>query len=124
MYNRRLVVDGRQVVQPARELDVHSVIVTPAEGAALGIGRHLVSGWAWSAWEVARVEVSNDRGATWGVAQLSPRGSEPTWQQFTFDWTVHTRGAHELRCRATDSRGRTQPSEGRNRIHTVAVTVT
>jgi sulfane dehydrogenase subunit SoxC len=124
LYNRRLVVDGRPVSVPVRELDVHSVIVTPAAGAVLGRGRHRVGGWAWSAWDVARVDVSADSGASWQAAQLGERGETPAWQPFAFEWTVQTPGAHELRCRATDSRGRVQPSEGRNRIHSVAVTIT
>jgi DMSO/TMAO reductase YedYZ molybdopterin-dependent catalytic subunit len=123
LYNRRLVVEGQPVMAPVRELDVHSVIVTPAAGATLGPGRHRVGGWAWSAWEVARVEVSGDGGTTWEVAELSPRGDTPAWQRFTFEWTVETPSAYELSCRATDRRGRGQPAEGRNRIHSVAVTV-
>jgi DMSO/TMAO reductase YedYZ molybdopterin-dependent catalytic subunit len=123
LYNRRLVVDGQPVVRPVRELDVHSVIVTPGGGATLGLGRHRVDGWAWSAWEVVRVEVSADHGATWRAARLDPRGPAPAWQPFSFEWTVQAPGAYELRCRATDSLGRVQPSQGRNRIHAVAVTV-
>jgi DMSO/TMAO reductase YedYZ molybdopterin-dependent catalytic subunit len=123
LYNRRLVLDGQPVVAPVRELDVHSVIVTPPAGAVLGPGRHRVGGWAWSAWEVAGVEVSADGGATWQGAELGPRGAAPTWQPFTFEWTAGAPGVHELRCRATDRFGRVQPSEGRNRIHVVAVTV-
>jgi DMSO/TMAO reductase YedYZ molybdopterin-dependent catalytic subunit len=123
LYNRRLVVDGQPVVRPVRELDVHSVIVTPAAGAALGPGRHRVGGWAWSAWEVARVEVSADAGATWQDAELGPRGATPAWQPFSLEWTAPAPGPYELRCRATDRLGRVQPAEGRNRIHAVAVTV-
>jgi DMSO/TMAO reductase YedYZ molybdopterin-dependent catalytic subunit len=123
LYNRRVVVDGRPVVAPVRELDVHSVIVTPAAGAALARGRHHVGGWAWSAWEVARVEVSADRGATWQVARLGARGSTPAWQPFSLEWTADTPGECELWCRATDSLGRVQPLQGRNRIHAVPVTV-
>jgi sulfane dehydrogenase subunit SoxC len=123
LYNRRLLVGGQPVVQPVRELDVHSVIVAPADGATLGAGRHAVSGWAWSAWDVARVEVSTDGGTAWAPAQLTPRGATPTWQGFAFEWTVERPGRYQLGCRATDAHGRGQPPEGRNRIHTVGVTV-
>lgn len=123
LYNRRVGAGERAVVQPVRELDVHSVIVAPADGATLGVGRHVVSGWAWSAWAVARVEVSTDGETSWAPAQLTPRGATPTWQGFTFAWTVERPGTYELRCRATDHRGRGQPPAGRNRIHAVAVTV-
>jgi sulfane dehydrogenase subunit SoxC len=38
LYNRRMAVDGRERVEPVRDLDVHSVIVAPAEGDALAPG--------------------------------------------------------------------------------------
>jgi len=58
LYNRR--VDGE--MRPVRELDVHAVIVSPAEGAVLEAGRHAIAGWAWSAWPVSAVDVSTDGG--------------------------------------------------------------
>ena len=123
LYNRRRVVDGRTVSEPVRDLDVHAVIVTPADGAQLTPGRHEIRGWAWSACDVARVELSADGGTTWRDATLDPRGPAPAWQRFATPWTFDRPGRHELSCRATDRVGRTQPPEGRNRIHTVAVTV-
>jgi sulfane dehydrogenase subunit SoxC len=119
LYNRR--VDGH--VQPVRELDVHAVIVEPADGATLVPGRHAVAGWAWSHWPVTRVEVSVDGGAAWAEARLAPRGPDHQWQTFTYEWTPGVPGRHELRARATDARARTQPAAGRNRIHTVSVVV-
>ena len=123
LYNRRVVVEGQAVLEPVRELDVHSVIVAPAEGVSLAGGAHAVSGWAWGAWEIARVEVSFDGGATWGEARVEPRPAAEAWQRFTLDWTVDTPGAHRIACRATDVRGRIQPVQGRNRVHVVDVTV-
>jgi len=123
LYNRRVVEDGRTIVRPVRELDVHSVIVAPGDGTTLAAGRHEVTGWAWSAWEVTRAEVSTDRGHTWHPARLHARAHAQAWQRFTFEWAVGAPGTYELRSRATDSRGRTQPPEGRNRIHAVGVTV-
>lgn len=124
LYNRRRLVDGQTVSEPVRDLDVHAVIVAPADGAEVACGPYEISGWAWSACEVSRVELSADGGATWHDATLDSRGLTPAWQRFSMSWTFEGRGRHELHCRATDGRGRTQPSQGRNRIHTVAVTVT
>src|SRR3989442_3993831 len=56
LYNRR--VDGE--LQPVRELDVHAVIVQPADGTRLTRGRHAIKGWAWSHWPVRAVAVSTD----------------------------------------------------------------
>jgi DMSO/TMAO reductase YedYZ molybdopterin-dependent catalytic subunit len=122
LYNRRRVADGRLLVEPVRDLDVHSLIVAPAEADALVAGAQTVEGWAWSAGAVRRVEVSTDGGARWTDAGLEPRHEGYTWQRFTLDWTG-TPGAHVLQCRATDERGRRQPETGRNRVHAVNVTV-
>ena len=118
LYNRR--VDGE--MRPVRELDVHAVIVTPAEGAELGRGEHVIQGWAWSAWPVRAVEVSVDAGATWHEARVTPRGPDHQWQKFTSSWEPEP-GHYVLQVRATDEKGRTQPSTGRNRIHTINVAV-
>jgi sulfane dehydrogenase subunit SoxC len=123
LYNRRLVVDGQEHVVPVRDLDVHSVIVAPAEADALAPGARSVEGWAWSAGAVRRVDVSVDGGAAWREARLEPRREGYTWQRFALDWVPATPGAYVLQCRATDEQGRTQPAAGRNRIHAVNVTV-
>lgn len=118
LYNR--YQDGE--LRPVRELDVHAVIVSPADGATLAPGRHAIEGWAWSAWPVRAVEVSADGGAAWQPARLTPRGADVQWQKFTCAWDAAP-GRHELRVRATDERGRTQPAAGRNRVHAIDVVV-
>jgi len=117
LYNRQ--VDGER--RPVRELDVHAVIVAPADGATLPAGRHAVTGWTWSAWPVRAVEVSVDGGAAWRPAEVAPRGADHQWQAFTCPWDAAVPGRYEVRVRATDARARTQPATGRNRIHTVSV---
>jgi len=124
LYNRRVVVNGRERLEPVRDLDVHSVIIQPAEGDALAPGAQTVEGWAWSAGPVQRVEVSADGGATWQEARLEPRHHGYVWQRFTLAWTAQTAGSYRLECRATDEQGRVQPPTGRNRTHAVNVTVT
>jgi sulfane dehydrogenase subunit SoxC len=119
LYNRR--VGGE--LRPVRELDVHAVIVTPADGARLTPGRKTIAGWAWSAWPVNTVDVSTDGSATWQPARVGPRGADHQWQPFTYAWDVATPGRYELHVRATDERARVQPAAGRNRIHTIGVAV-
>jgi hypothetical protein len=100
------------------------VIVLPADGEHVAQGpRRLISGWAWSAWPVTRVEVSMDGGASWREARLEERGTTPTWQRFAVDWDIPAPGTYEIRSRATDSQGRVQPAEGRNSLHSITVTV-
>src|SRR2546425_1128901 len=95
----------------------------PVERAVQESGRHAIEGWAWSAWPVSTVEVSADAGATWRPARVAPRGDDHQWQAFTCLWDAAAPGKHELRVRATDERGRTQPEAGRNRVHIVSVGV-
>ena len=117
LYNRH--VDGER--RPVRELDVHAVIVAPADGATLPRGRHAITGWAWSTWPVRAVEVSVDGGAVWRPAHVAPRGADHQWQAFTCPWDADIAGHYEVRVRATDEHARTQPATGRNRIHIVTV---
>jgi DMSO/TMAO reductase YedYZ molybdopterin-dependent catalytic subunit len=119
LYMRRVEGEPR----PVRELDVHAVIVTPAEGATLERGRHTLEGWAWSAWPVRAVDVSTDGGATWQPARVAKRGADHQWQAFSYAWDAAVPGRYALHVRATDERGRTQPAAGRNRIHIISVTV-
>jgi sulfane dehydrogenase subunit SoxC len=118
LYNRR--VDGE--LCPVRELDVHAVIVAPADHTTLAPGPQTISGWAWSHWPVRAVEVSTDGGGTWHAARVAPRGRDHQWQAFTYAWQA-PRGRHAVHVRATDERGRVQPAAGRNRIHTIDVVV-
>lgn len=123
LYSRRRTVDGRTVVEPVRGLDVHAVVVDPADGARLAPGRHVVQGWAWSARPVTRVELSVDGGRTWRDAALAARGEDHGWQAFSGEARIEAAGRAEVWCRATDGEGRTQTPTGRNRIHAVSVTV-
>ena len=53
--------------------------------------------------------MSTDGGASWADAELGEPVSEYAWRGWTFDWNAEP-GEHELCCRATDSRGQTQPT--------------
>jgi len=103
---------------------VNAVIVRPADHDRVPPGRHLVSGWAWSASEVVRVEVSTDGGVSWQDSYVVAPVAAPTWQRFGFEWDAAAPGSYEIRVRATDSRGRVQPNRGRNAVHAITVTVT
>lgn len=121
-YMRDLERDGRVERTPVRELDVNSLLVTPADGAELAAGPVEVAGWAWSVHPVADVDVSVD-GDAWQPARVAGRGDTPIWQRFERELTL-TPGRHTLRCRAQDAAGRVQPArEARNAVHEIDVTV-
>ena len=89
-----------QVVKSAFELD---------ENAALPVGRRTrLTGRSWSAQgPIRKVEVSTDAGATWHRAH--PFGGDRSWQRWQYDWRPAVAGPAELRARATDVHGNTQP---------------
>ncbi|MFG2913530.1 sulfite oxidase [Kitasatospora sp. NPDC048298] len=91
-----------QVVKSAFEL---------AAGARLAAGRrHRLHGRSWSgAAAVRRVEVSADGGRTWRRADLRDEPRADGWTRWGIDWRPERPGRYELRARATDRRGNTQP---------------
>lgn len=64
--------------------------------------------WAGEA-AIERVEVSTDGGRSWRVAELHGDNLPSAWLRWELAWTPETVGAHDVRVRATDTTGRTQP---------------
>ena len=90
----------------------------------------LVAGLAWALQRgIAQVEVSIDDG-NWQPPTLAPDLLGPdTLQPWTWQWHA-TPGPHQLRVRATDATGETQPEQTRGVLadgatgwHTVALTI-
>ena len=76
--------------------------------ARLQRGPTTITGRAWSgAGAISQVECSID-GAEWQPACLTGPNIPGAWTRFEFDWESYP-GEHELRARATDERGNTQP---------------
>jgi sulfane dehydrogenase subunit SoxC len=75
-------------------------------------GIHRIEGRAWSGRApVAKVEFSDDGGASWVEAALGDPVSARAWLGWTHQWRATTTGDHELCVRATDAEGNTQPPE-------------
>jgi DMSO/TMAO reductase YedYZ molybdopterin-dependent catalytic subunit len=73
-------------------------------------GRHELVGRAWSGWApIERVEVWVD--GAWHEAELDEPLGDYAWRGWRFAWEAAP-GEHELRCRATDTSGRTQADDG------------
>ena len=109
----RYVIDG----EPLRHIAPRAVLVHPPDGAAVG-GALRLSGYAWSAAPVARVEMTRDGGEEWVAIPTSFVGARPSpygWAKFTShnplppgideEWSVLVR--------AVDAAGNTQPLEPR-----------
>jgi DMSO/TMAO reductase YedYZ molybdopterin-dependent catalytic subunit len=119
-------------MSPVTELFVKSNITTAPKKAKAGT-THDIRGFAFSgAPDVAKVEVSDDDGATWNEAQLDARHSSYAWRLWSYRWTPRAAGTARVMVRATDSRERLQPRDATwnqsgylyNAWHTVDVEVT
>ncbi len=112
-YPKRPVAPGGTVAAadtaPMVGLPVKSILTSPGE-AAVATGLIPISGFAWVGdGEIARVDVSTDRGQTWSKARLGTDRAPWAWRQFTYDWRVMEPGTYVVMSRATDTRGRSQP---------------
>jgi DMSO/TMAO reductase YedYZ molybdopterin-dependent catalytic subunit len=77
------------------------------------VEKTLVEGRAWSGFgPVERVEFSSDGGRTWQDAELGEPPGPHAWKPWSYEWDARKPGEYELCARATDSTGRTQPTEG------------
>jgi sulfite oxidase len=96
---------------PLTALSVKSVISGPRDGESLKAGRVAVHGAAWAGEaDIVKVEVSTDGGASWNPAALGHDQAHYAWRLWNYEWKVKS-GDHTVLCRATDSQGRTQPSD-------------
>lgn len=102
------------VLAPLTEQQIKAEIAQPENGAAVPAATALrIHGAAWSSdAEITRVEISVDAGANWQTARLLGESVRNAWRLWEFDWrTPATAGKQTLQARATDSRGRIQPSQ-------------
>jgi sulfite oxidase len=96
-------------MHPVTELAVKSNITTAPKSVRAGEPQ-TIRGFAFSgAPDIAKVEVSDDDGATWSEAKLDARHDPHAWRLWSYRWTPRAKGKATLLARATDSRGATQP---------------
>jgi DMSO/TMAO reductase YedYZ molybdopterin-dependent catalytic subunit len=103
-------VQGGWAAKPSIELE--SRIDTPRPNTVVQAGRQVaIAGVAWDQHVgVSKIEVQVDDGA-WQRAELATVPSADTWRQWYLPWTPDGPGAHTLRVRATDARGRAQSEQ-------------
>jgi DMSO/TMAO reductase YedYZ molybdopterin-dependent catalytic subunit len=95
---------------PITSIKVNSLIVHPAPGATLPLGRRVeVMGIAWDGGSgIRRVEVSLDGGATWRDAQLGRDLGRYAWRQWRHGFKPAAAGPVSLLARAVARDGSTQ----------------
>ena len=101
--------DGQVEVEPVTLQRVRSLIAEPEADAEIERGDLTIRGVAWSgAAPIARVDVSVD-GKSWQEARLVGERKQHSWQWWELLLRVDAPGTVEIRVRATDMAGRTQP---------------
>jgi DMSO/TMAO reductase YedYZ molybdopterin-dependent catalytic subunit len=100
---------------PCTYMRVNSLMAPPGipdyygRSRTVDAGHVEILGRAWSgSGAIKRVEVSVD--GAWRDAALAATDGAHAWRRWTLRWDAAP-GAHELRCRATDETGATQPLE-------------
>ena len=98
---------------PLAEMQVKAEIARPENNEVIRANsKYLVKGAAWTADAiVTKVEVSCDSGRSWSEATLNGEATENAWRLWGFEWQTPAPGNYILMARATDSRGRIQPTE-------------
>ncbi len=104
-----IIDEQERVLSPVTTMPVKSVITSPVADATLPAGPQTIAGYAWSGWgAIARVEVSSDGGETWSDAPIVLEAGRRSWVRFEQPWQAAA-GGTQLRSRAYDERGLTQP---------------
>jgi len=103
----------------------------PERNRFVNAGEVMLRGRAWSGRaRIERVEVSTDGGESWQDASIEDELGPFAWRGWSFAWSAEP-GDIELRCRATDGTGESQPDEAawnlgameNNAVQRVRVTV-
>ena len=108
-YHYEREQDGRVVREPVTLQRVRALITEPVRDQEVVRGDVVIRGVAWSgAAPIERVEVSVD-GGSWHEARLVSERKRYSWQWWEVVTRVTEPGPINLRARATDLAGRTQP---------------
>jgi ribosomal protein S18 acetylase RimI-like enzyme len=115
---------GRTIDRPLLHLAPNSFITGPSSEQGLTARTcYRITGWAWGASDIVKVEISTNGGKSWWSSTVVPR-KQSEWQAFEAEWTPESAGKVTLSCRATDMAGETQPESGaRNAIFHMEVLI-
>ena len=99
--------------QPITRLNVKSIFTRPTDGREVKVGQAVpLSGLAWAGdADVTKVEISDDEGQSWHLAQLGHEKAKYAWRRWQVAWKPSSAGAHLVKVRASDSSGRVQPDQ-------------
>lgn len=119
---------------PIERFTIRTFLTSVLAGAQLAAGQETVlRGIAFDGGGgITEVLLSADSGQTWSRTQLGKDHGRYSFREWTFAWTPPKRGVIELKCRASNRLGETQPLEPlwnpagylRNVVETTKITVT
>jgi len=99
---------------PLTEMQIKAEIAQPVEGEILPVNSKVrIHGAAWTSdGEITKVELSTDGGSTWSETNPIDKSMRHAWRRWEYSWhTPPKAGQATLIARATDSHGRSQPTE-------------
>jgi len=102
---------------PISKMDVRSIFVSPELGSTINTNEDTeIQGLAFDGGDgITKVEVSNDGGHSWQLASLDPVISKYSWRRWRFHFKPEKPGTYQLKVKATNSLGETQPEHHWNR---------
>ncbi len=105
---------GLPTLEPITDVPVKAQVARPAAREIIPAkSKYRVRGAAWAGEsDVAKVEVSTDGGKSWAEARLLDKAVPFAWRLWEYEWaTPEQAGRRVVMARATDARGRAQPTE-------------
>jgi DMSO/TMAO reductase YedYZ molybdopterin-dependent catalytic subunit len=105
-------IDGLTKLTPISKMQLKAEIASPANGSTVAAGSTVrVYGAAWGG-EIAKVELSMDGGKEWQPATFLDEARPNAWRRWELEWKAPAESGHHIFiARATDSKGRTQPTQ-------------
>ncbi len=99
---------------PISRFDVRSFITSLADGARLPAGRQtVIRGIAFDGgYGISEVALSTDGGQTWRETRLSPSLGRFSFREWKAPFTPPKKGSYELKVRAVNRIGQSQPPQG------------
>jgi DMSO/TMAO reductase YedYZ molybdopterin-dependent catalytic subunit len=107
----RFISQESEVNTPITEMVVNSLITSPADGHPAQAGRPVeIKGIAWDGgYGIQQVEMSEDGGQTWRLAQLGKDMGRYAWRPWSHTFTPSAPGPATVLARATNHLGASQP---------------
>lgn len=102
---------------PISHINMHSIFVSPGPDEQIPTGKTCtIEGLAFDdGTGIKKVELSFDDGKTWTDATLNPEIGKYSWRRWKYNWVPKNKGKTQIKVRATDNAGRTQPEKQWNR---------